>query len=134
MEEDQEKTYDITNNYGSVTVMNIAMLDEELFLSVKNLVDTIKNTDEYKEFQFQKDKIAQFPELKARINEFRKKNYELQNSGQSANLMEDAERLQMENADLFENPLSADFLQAELDFCRMMQDVNACITDGIEFF
>lgn len=134
MEENQEKTYDITNNYGSVTDMNIAMLDEELFLSVKNLVDTIKNTDEYKEFQFQKEKINKFPELKARIDEFRKKNYELQNSGQSANLMEDAERLQMENADLFENPLSADFLQAELDFCRMMQDVNACITDGIEFF
>lgn len=134
MEENQEKAYDITNNYGSVTDMNIAMLDEELFLSVKNLVDTIKNTDEYKEFQFQKDKINKFPELKDRIDEFRKKNYELQNSGQSVNLMEDAERLQMENADLFENPLSADFLQAELDFCRMMQDVNACITDGIEFF
>lgn len=114
--------------------MNIAMLDEELFLGVKNLVDTIKNTDEYKEFQFQKEKINKFPELKDRINEFRKKNYELQNSGQSANLMEDTERLQMENEDLFENPLSADFLQAELDFCRMMQDVNACITDGIEFF
>ncbi len=134
MEENQEKAYDITNNYGSVISMNIAMLDEELFLSVKNLVDTIKNTDEYKEFQFQKDKIDKFPELKDRINEFRKKNYELQNSGQSATLMEDAERLQKENEDLLENPLSADFLQAELEFCRMMQDVNACIIEGVDFF
>ena len=113
--------------------MNIAMLDEELFLGVKNLVDTIKNTDEYKEFQFQKEKINKFPELKDRINEFRKKNYELQNSGQSANLMEDTERLQMENEDLFENPLSADFLQAELDFCRMMQDINLRIVDAVDF-
>ena len=113
--------------------MNIAILDEELFLGVRSLVDTIKNTREYKEYEFQKEKVKKIPELKARIDDFRAKNYQLQNSAQSDNLMEDAERLQRENADLLEDPLVADFLQAELDFCRMMQGVNTCIMEGIDF-
>ena len=113
--------------------MNIAILDEELFLSVRSLVDTIKNTREYKEYEFQKEKVKKVPELKKRIDEFRAKNYQLQNSAQSDNLMEDAERLQQENADLLNDPLVADFLQAEVEFCRMMQGVNTCITEGIDF-
>lgn len=134
MEENQEKTYDFTNNYGSVrNNMNIAILDEELFLAVKSLTDTIKNTQEYKEYQFQKEKVKRVPELKAQIDEFRAKNYQLQNSAQSDNLMEDAERLQRENADLLENPMVADFLQAEVEFCRMMQGVNTCIMEAIDF-
>ena len=134
MEENQEKTYDFTNNYGSVrNNMNIAMLDEELFLAVKNLNDTIRNTQEYKEYQLQKEKVKRFPELKAQIDEFRAKNYQLQNSAQSDNLMEDTERLLRENADLLENPMVADFLQAEVEFCRMMQDVNTCIIEAIDF-
>ena len=134
MEENQEKAYDFTNNYGSVrNNMNIAMLDEELFLAVKNLNDTIRNTQEYKEYQLQKEKVKRVPELKAQIDEFRAKNYQLQNSAQSDNLMEDTERLLRENADLLENPMVADFLQAEVEFCRMMQDVNTCIIEAIDF-
>ena len=113
--------------------MNTANMDNDVLAGIEALVNVIKSTNEYKDFQFQKEKVKRIPELKARIDEFRKKNYELQNLSQSDNLMEDVERFQRENENFLENPLVADFLQAEVDFCRLMQNVNVHITEAIDF-
>ncbi len=113
--------------------MNTEILNEEVNEQVNVLINSIKNTNEYKEYEFHKDKVKKMPELKARIDEFRRKNYELQNSPQSDNLMEEIERMQKENEELYVNPISADFLQAELEFCRLMQNVNARITEAMNF-
>lgn len=109
------------------------MMDKNVLDAIDAFMGVIKNTKEYKEYQFQKEKVKRIPELKARIDEFRKKAYQLQNLSESDNLMEDVERLQRENESLLENPLVSDFLQAELDFCRMMQDVNTRIAEAIDF-
>lgn len=101
--------------------------------SIDTLVDAIKNTEEYQKYEFQKEKVKRIPELKERIDDFRKKNYELQNSPQSDNLMAEVERFQKEYQSFMENPLVEDFLQAELAFCRLMQDVNVHITAAIDF-
>jgi len=113
--------------------METEMMDKEVLAGIDTLVNVIKNTNEYKEYQFQKEKVKRIPELKARIDEFRKKNYQLQNSSQSDNLMEEVERFQRENENFLENPLVADFLQAELAFCRLMQNTNVLITEAIDF-
>lgn len=107
--------------------------NREIWEGIDVLVAAIKKTTEYQEYEFQKEKIKRIPELKARIDDFRKKNYELQNSPQSDNLMEAVERFQKEYESFMENPLVADFLQAELAFCRLMQDVNVHITAAIDF-
>ena len=113
--------------------METEMMDKEVLAGIDTLVNVIKNTNEYKEYQFQKEKVKRIPELKVRIDEFRKKNYQLQNSSQSDNLMEEVERFQRENENFLENPLVADFLQAELAFCRLMQNTNVLITEAIDF-
>lgn len=104
-----------------------------IFDSADAYIDAIKNTKEYREYEIQKEKVKRFPELKARIDEYRLKNYELQNESMSSNLMEELERLQDQYKDLLDTPLVSDFLQAELDFCRMMQNVNIYITDALNF-
>lgn len=109
------------------------LLKREVCDALGAFMDVIKNTSEYKEYNFQKEKVKRIPELKARIDEFRAKNYQLQNGAESDNLMEDVERLQRENEKFLENPLVADFLQAELEFCRMMQEVNVRIAEAIDF-
>jgi len=113
--------------------METEMMDKEVLAGIDTLVNVIKNTNEYKEYQFQKEKVKRIPELKVRIDEFRKKNYQLQNSSQSDNLMEEVERFQRENENFLENPLVADFLQAELAFCRLMQNTNVLITEAMDF-
>lgn len=113
--------------------MGTDLMSKEVQDALNVFMNVIKNTNEYKEYNFQKEKVKRIPELKARIDEFRAKNYQLQNSQENDNLMEDVERLQRENEKFLENPLVADFLQAELEFCRMMQEVNVGIAEAIDF-
>ena len=112
---------------------DVEMKKHGIYHSADAYIDAIKNTKEYREYEIQKEKGKRFPELKARIDEYRLKNYELQNESMSSNLMEELERLQDQYKDLLDTPLVSDFLQAELDFCRMMQNVNIYITDALNF-
>lgn len=41
--------------------------------AVANLLAAIKDTEEYREYSMQKEKIAKFPELKAQLDDFRKR-------------------------------------------------------------
>ena len=41
--------------------------------------------------------------------------------------------LQQEYSDVLDNMVVSDFLAAELDFCRMVQNVNIKITEGLDF-
>jgi cell fate (sporulation/competence/biofilm development) regulator YlbF (YheA/YmcA/DUF963 family) len=95
------------------------------------LIGAIKESDEYLEYTRAKEKVKEFPELKALIDEYRWRNYELQNDENIG--FEKVEEFEKEFAELWENPLAADFLEAELAFCRMMQEVNLRITESLDF-
>lgn len=120
-------------------VMNQEILLEALSLGspmeegVSQFVGAIKSTKEYKEFECQKQKMKMFPELKAKVDEYRHRNYELQTQEESENLMEKLEQFQEEYEGLWENPLVEDFMGAELAFCRMMQNINVIITEALDF-
>ena len=101
--------------------------------AVEHLLTVIKETDEYQEYCIQREKVSKFPELKAQVDDFRRRNFQLQNSADSNDLFDRIETFQQEKEDLIEDPLINDFLTAELNFCRMMQDVNLRITDGLDF-
>lgn len=94
-------------------------------------IDAIKATEEYQEYEHQKERVRQYPELKAQIDEYRRRNFEMQMSGD--NVFERIERFEQEYAGFRENPVVADFLAAELAFCRMMQELNIEITESLNF-
>ena len=105
----------------------------ELDRAVESLIATIRDTDKYKRYKREKDKVNRFPELKAQIDAFRMRNFELQNMADSEDLFYKIEEFEREYEKFRENPLVADFLAAELDLCRMMQDVTARLTEALEF-
>ena len=78
-------------------------------------------------------KIKQQPEQYARVNEFRQRNFELQNSPQTDDLFERMDAFEREYEKFREDPLVDDFLRAELAFCRMMQKVDILITEKLDF-
>lgn len=99
--------------------------------AVKNLIDSIKDCDIYLEYRKQLELLNQNPELRRQVDDYRKKNYEMQMS-------EDMDfgrlsRFQDEFKDFRSNPLVDNFLAAELDFCRLMQKINFDITEAIDF-
>ena len=99
--------------------------------AVRGFVNAIKATEEYRDYTFAKNKVKQFPELKEQIDEYRRRNYEIQNSDETA--LETIEQFEKEYAAFREKPLVEDFLAAELAFCRLMQEVNLQVTDSLEF-
>ncbi len=105
----------------------------ELDVAVEGLISVIKNTDKYRRYQMEKDKVNRFPELKEQIDIFRKRNFELQNMPSNEDLFYKMEAFDREYEQFMENPIVADFLAAELDLCRMMQDVTGKLTEALDF-
>ena len=92
--------------------------DENVNQAVEQMVQAIRNTDAYLEYQKQLARVKEQSELKRQIDEFRTRNFELQTR---------------ENEAFRENPLVSDFLAAELAFCRMMQEIGLYVTDQMHF-
>lgn len=91
----------------------------------------IKSTETYQNYARERDKVKQYPELKAQIDDFRRRNYEMQTSADMD--FHKIDQFDRDYEDFRENPLVDDFLAAELAFCRMMQKANLQVTEAIEF-
>lgn len=109
------------------------MPDAKIQEATQKFAAYIQQSDTYKEYLFQREKIKKQPELYEKVNEFRQRNFELQNETDSGDLLDRMEAFEREYAKFRENPLVEDFLRAELSFCRMMQDINTLLTSEIDF-
>lgn len=108
-------------------------MDNHIRNTAMTFVQEIKQSEIYQEYVRQLERIKQEPGLYEKVNEFRKKNFDIQNSEPSENMMERMEEFEREYAWLRENAMAEDFLGAELAFCRMMQDVDAFIVRELNF-
>lgn len=145
MEEDEETSDDSTDHYGSIEAQrqeniyivylrrNGDMSDSEIIDATKKFAAIIQESDTYKEYLHQREKIKTQPELYDKVNEYRQKNFDLQNESDSEELFDRMEAFEQEYAKFRENPLVSDFLRAELAFVRMMQDVNVLLASEIDF-
>ena len=99
--------------------------------AVEQLVEVIRASEDYQEYHKQLEKVKQYPELKEKIDEFRRRNFELQCSPDYA--FDKMEQFELEYREFQEDPLVSDFLAAELAFCRMVQDIEQKLTENIDF-
>jgi len=109
------------------------MLDNQMEMAVHKYVKAIKETEVYKKYSYQLEKIKKNPELFAQVNEFRRRNYEIQNTSQVDELFDKMELFEKEYEKFRENPIVDDFLRAELAFCRLMQEIGRIITSELDF-
>lgn len=109
------------------------MADNSMHDAAMEFVGAVRKSAEYCEYVMQLDKIKRQPELYGKVNEFRRKNFLFQNEGETENLLERMDELDREYESLREIPLVADFLAAEISFCRMMQEVTALIVREVDF-
>ncbi|MBD5546227.1 MAG: YlbF family regulator [Lachnospiraceae bacterium] len=109
------------------------MLDHHMEAAVGKFVKAVKETDTYKGYCYQLEKIKKSPELFERVNEFRHRNYEIQNTSQVNELFDKMDAFEEEYEKFRENPIVDDFLTAELAFCRLMQEIDMFITEELNF-
>ncbi len=109
--------------------MSNAQIEE----ATKKFAAYIQESDTYKEYYRQREKLKRQPELYEKVNEYRQRNFDLQNETDSEDLFDRMEAFEREYAKFRENPLVEDFLRAELAFCRLMQEINVLLTAEIDF-
>lgn len=89
----------------------------------ENFVEKLRQMDVCQEYFRQKENVRQYPDLKKKIDDFRKLNYKIQNEMDSDSLFDEMDRFEREYEEFRKNPIVSDFLAAELAFCRMSQEV-----------
>ena len=109
------------------------MSDSEIMEAAKDFAAIIQRSDTYQKYLIKREEIKKQPELYDKVNEYRQKNYDLQNESDSDDLFDRMEAFEREYSKFRENPLVEGFLKAELTFCRMMQDVNVLLAAEIDF-
>jgi len=109
------------------------MLGSQMEAAGRNYVEAVKDTDIYKKYRCQLDILKKDPELYEKVNEFRRRNYEIQNTSRVDELFDKMEAFEKEYARFREDPVVDDFLRSELAFCRLMQELDLFITGELDF-
>ncbi|MCI9662628.1 MAG: YlbF family regulator [Lachnospiraceae bacterium] len=102
-------------------------MDEKLESELLKFVQAIKESDVSRKYYEQRERLKDCPEQYKKVNEFRRRNFEIQNTSQQDELFE------KEYEEFREDSMVDDFLRAELAFCRMMQEITLCITEMVDF-
>ena len=97
-----------------------------------SLIEAVKDSPEYKEYQRVRELVHQEPEKERAINEFRRRNFELHKC-RNVDLYAEMDRLEGEFAPLRAQPYVNEYLAAELAVCRMVQRINYSLMMEIEF-
>lgn len=106
-------------------------LEGRLDQAVEALSTALRESEVYGKYLTALETVKQHPGLKEQIDEFRKKNYMMQSTGDMA--FERIEQFEREYLDFRENPLVSDFLAAELALCRTIQQINFNVTEALNF-
>lgn len=101
--------------------------------ALEQLVDAIQSSDIYVEYKRQSELIDQSGDLRAKINEYRAQTFALQNSEQTEDLLDRMEAHERKYEKFRENPLVEEYLDAELAFCRMIQDIEVRLAEAVDF-
>ncbi len=109
------------------------MPDKEIIKAARDFADKIMTSETYREYFYQREKVKKQPELYEKVNEFRQRNFDLQNETDGEDMLDRMEAFEREYEKFREDPLVDDFLRAELAFCRMMQEVYVLLADEIDF-
>lgn len=102
-------------------------------MAAKDYAAKIQQTDIYRTYCHERERIKQDPELHAKVNAYRQATFELQNYTDQDQLFDRMDAYEKEYENFRENPVVESFLQAELAFCRMMQELNILILDHLDF-
>ena len=98
-----------------------------------NLASAIKDCEEFKTYNELKQKLAEKPELDNAVKDFMNKQFELQMKqmqGQEIG-QDEQENIGRLYGIIISDPLAADYMQAEMRFSLMMNDVYKILGDAI---
>ena len=103
----------------------------EMRKAVNQFLNEFQNSSAFRDYKYQKERIKKVPGMKDRINEFRKKRFEFQKY-QGEDLFEKIDEFQREYQAFKEEPIVRDYLAAELEICRLVQQIYGAIDELVD--
>ena len=96
------------------------------------IIKEILQSEEYKEYRRYQTEINRKPDLKRQVDEFRMKNFELQNSSDVPDMFTAMEQLNAEYADMRNQDIVNRYLMAEITFSRLVSNMCQDIMEAID--
>ncbi len=102
--------------------------------TANRLARELRMSNEYLEYKRLKEQVEQNPDVKAKIQEFEKKRYEVQLEAIKGEEQEKTklEEMQKIYAELMENELARSYFDIELKFNVLLTDVNKIIAEAVQ--
>lgn len=97
---------------------------------IQDFVQRLRMTKEYQLYEAAKKTVRTYPGLWEQIDEYRRKNFMLQNSEED--LFDKIDAFDREYEEFRSNPVVNDYLTAEEAVCKMMREIYAQIANAIE--
>ena len=102
---------------------------DEIERSTWELLQEIRESEVYRTYRLEEERLAADPELQERVRRFRRENFLLHQRGSDV----DMHGVYQESSSLRKIPQVNAYLEAELALCRLVQKVCRTLTEGIEF-
>jgi len=112
--------------------MDNIQVSENIREDLKAFTNALKNSKEYLEYRESAEEVEKNPELQKRLSDYRLMNYNLQQEPDGALVDQRTEELEGMFEELERDPVAARFLDAEMTFCRMMQEITLSIYASLD--
>lgn len=98
------------------------------------LARALKNSDEFRQYKRLQGEVQKSPQLKQMIDDFHKRQIELQAAQLSGQTMDASktEQLQKLYEIMAKDPLAAEFLHSEMRFSQLISDVYKIIGEAVD--
>ena len=96
------------------------------------LLDAIRESEAYQRFEEARIEMEDYPDKKARVDCFRSHSYELSNSEDPLEPPSKMEQLARDRLEVRQDPLCTRYLDAEMELCRMLQDICLSVISVID--
>ena len=103
----------------------------EMKKAIQQFLDELQESAAFKDYKYQQKRIKKIPGMIQRINEYRAKRFEFQKyTGED--LFEKIDEFQREYQTFKEEPIVREYLAAELEICRLVQQINGAIDELVD--
>lgn len=105
---------------------------DRIQMCVDSLIEAVREGEAYQRYLNCEEKLKAQPELRERIDEFRAAVFRLNNDESSGDLYEKIDQFEKQYQDFRKDPVVNEYLEAELDMCKLMQRINRRIQGGVD--
>lgn len=107
--------------------------DSRIMSSLDELIDSIKNSDIYRNYEVASEAVGKVPGLQERIDEYRRNNFLIQQNNEGEELLRKLEQFELDTAAFRMEPLVDKYLCAERDFVKLKQGIDDRMLSELEF-